>query len=417
MVDIGVELVVDRALCDWSLASAEATVSRAGRTRRRWTREEDEYLRATFKTTRAREIAVRLGRTRSGVAQRALRVLLLPRKGARPSGVKWALEADAFLHANYGMVRSREIAATLHRTVNAVHDRAHRLHLTRRTVRGPNRAWSVEDEQYVRENYGKVSREEIAKWLNRTPAAVSTRAGSPHWGPAPQRRSRKDWDPVEDAVLRESYGKTPTQTIGRALGRTVSSVHSRAHKLGLARPTPMTSRQAWATDEDDLLRAMYGKIRPGEISRKIGRTRPSVHHRAERLGLKSVIGSPEFLRRQSLPRTARPFPGLSNALDIGYVAGIVDGEGSILGPPKFTIQVSMTTKEVIDHLYNLCGGSVTGPSEQRSGRSEVCKPQYHWTISSAENVYQILKILLPYLIVKKDKAESVVSFLEREWFP
>lgn len=415
MIENGKELTIGRAFGDWARASSEATVSIPGRTHRRWTKEEDEYLRATFKTTPAREIAVRLGRTRSGVAQRALKVLLLPRKRARPRGVRWAPEADAFLHTNYGVVRTREIAGTLQRTVNAVHDRAHILRLTRRTVRGPNRAWSVQDEQYVLANYGKVSREEIAKWLNRTPAAVSCRTGSPRWGPASQRRLRRDWNPMEDAVLRERYGKSPIETVVRATGRTISSVHCRAHKLGLARPTSMSSRRAWAIDEDNLLRRIYGKISPSEIARKIGRTRPSVYHRAERLGLGSAIGSPEFLRRQSLPRTARPFPGLSNALDIGYVAGIIDGEGSIIGPPKFAIQVSMTTKEVIDHLYALCGGSATGPYEQRSGRSEVCKPQYHWTISSAENVYQILRVLLPHLIVKKQKAESVISFLERKW--
>jgi len=407
---------MDPAFGDRSLAGGETTASRLSRTRRRWTKGEDEYVRAAFKTTRAREIAVRLGRTRSGVAQRALRILQLPRKGARPQGVKWPPEADAFLRTNYGTVRTKEIAATLHRTVNAIHDRAHILRLTRRTVRGPNRPWSVQDEQYVRANYGKVSRDEIAKWLNRTPAAVSCRTGSPRWGPAPQRRPRRVWNSAEDAVLRERYGRVPTQAIVGSLGKTLSSIHCRAHKLGLARPTQMTIRRAWATAEDELLRAMYGKIRPEEIARKIGRSRLSVYHRAEHLRLKSVRGSPEFLRRQSLPRTARPFPGLSNALDIGYVAGIIDGEGSIIGPPKFAIQVSMTTEEVIDHLHNLCGGSMTGPYEQRSGRSEVCKPQYHWTISSAENVYQILRILLPYLIVKKQKAESVISFLERKWF-
>src|SRR2546426_3641771 len=160
MIDNGKELTIGRAIGDWSRTSSEATVSIPGRTHRRWTKEEDEYLRATFKTTPAREIAVRLGRTRSGVAQRAFKVLLLPRKRARPLGVRWAPEADAFLHTNYGVVRTREIAGTLHRTVNAVHDRAHILRLTRRTVRGPNRAWSVQDEQYVLANYGKVSREE-----------------------------------------------------------------------------------------------------------------------------------------------------------------------------------------------------------------------------------------------------------------
>ncbi|HEX9341199.1 MAG TPA: SANT/Myb-like DNA-binding domain-containing protein [Thermoplasmata archaeon] len=350
------------------------------------------------------------------VAQRALKVLRLPRKRIRPSWESWDPNSDAFLHSNYGRIRTREIAASLHRTVSSVHSRAHILHLTRRTVRGPNQPWSMDDELYLLGNYGKVPRAELARHLHRTPAAIYGRASQPRWGPAAPRSSRKDWIPSEDAILRSGYGKTPIQSISHVLGRTISSIYSRAHKLGLTRSTTMARRRDWTRDEDDSLRSMYGKIRPEEIARKIGRTRPSVYHRAERLGLVSIVRSPEFLRRQSLPRTARPFPGLSNPLDIGYVAGIVDGEGSILGPRNVAVRVNMATKEVIDHLWNLCGGTVTGPYEKRSGRSEICKPQYHWTISSAENVYQLLKVLLPYLIVKRVKAEEVIRFLEKKWF-
>lgn len=417
MADTSVGRPLDWSLSEMSFPTIKPEVGPARRTRQRWTAEEDEYLRASFGTAPSSEIARHLGRTRSAVAQRALKVLLLPRKGVRPSGAKWEPGSDAFLQSNYGGIHTKEIAATLHRTVSAVHSRAHILHLTRRTIRGPRRPWSVEDERYVLEIYGKVSRAELEKQLNRTPAAISARASRPRWGLAAPRRSRNDWSPMEDAVLRSGYGKTPIQSISHALGRTMCSIYSRAHKLGLTRPTTMASRRDWTSEEDNCLRAMYGKVRPEEIARKIGRTRPAVYHRAERLGLVSVVRSPEFLRRQSLPRTARPFPGLSNPLDIGYVAGIVDGEGSIVGAPKVTIQVSMTTKEVIDHLWNLCGGTITGPYERRSGRSEICKPQYHWTISSAENAYQLLKILLPYLIVKKEKAEEVIRLLERKWFP
>lgn len=177
----------------------------------------------------------------------------------------------------------------------------------------------------------------------------------------------------------------------------------------------MVPPKDWTTAEDEVLRATYGNVRPVEVARKLGRTRASVYHRADRLGLMSTVRSPEFLRRQSLPRTARPFAGLSGPLDIGYVAGIIDGEGSVIGPPNFAIRVSMTTQEVIHHLWKLCGGSVTGPYAQRSGRSEVCKPQYHWTISSADNVHRLLKTLLPYLIVKREKAEEVIRVLEKKW--
>jgi len=274
----------------WSPAQASPQVisSQADlprRTHQRWTAEEDEHLRAAFGTTRSAEIARQLKRTRAAVAQRALKVLRLPRKRTRPSGASWDPNSDAFLHSNYGRIPAKEIAASLHRTVSAVHSRAHIVHLTRRTVRGPNQPWSVDDEQYVLGNYGKVPRAELAKRMHRTPAAISGRASKPRWGLAAPRRSRKDWTPREDAILRSGYGNAPIQSISHVLRRTISSIHSRAHKLGLTRPTMMASRRDWTGDEDDGLRSMYGKIRPAEIARKIGRTRPSVYRRAERLGL------------------------------------------------------------------------------------------------------------------------------------
>lgn len=100
---------------------------------------------------------------------------------------------------------------------------------------------------------------------------------------------------------------------------------------------------------------------------------------------------------------------------MGYVASIIDGEGTINGPPKVTLQVSMTTKEVIEKLQEMCGGSCTGPYENRSGRAEICKPQYHWSVASSENAYRILVAIAPYLIVKREKARTVIEFLGRKW--
>lgn len=389
----------------------------ASRTRHRWTPEDDDYLRASFEITSSGEIARRLGRTRSAVGQRASKVLQLRRRPSRPRGADWEPDATAYLRANYGGMRTKEIADNLRRTASAIHSRACKLGLTRGTVRGPNRPWTPEGEGYVLQNYRKLPTELIAQQLNRTPHAITGRALSPRWGAAARIRSRKIWTSTEDAALQSAYGKCPTQSIGQVLGRTAGSVHSRAHKMGLTRPLTKAPPRVWTGAEDDLLRTAYGQVRPMEIAKKLGRSRASVYHRAEHLGLFSAVGSPEFLRRQSLPRTARPFVGLPNPLDIGYVAGIIDGEGSVLGPPKITVQVSMTTPEVIHRLQDLCGGSVTGPYEQRSGTTEVCKPQYHWTVSSADNAYRLLKALLPYLIVKKEKAEEVIRILEKKWSP
>jgi len=389
----------------------------AERSHKAWTKEQDEYVRVAFRNVETKEIAARLDRTPSAVYQRALKFLQHPKTRSHPPWEEWETDADNFMRGNYGKMQTKQLAAALGRTIGSIQNRAVALGLTRPTVQGPKRPWSEEDERYVLAGYGKIPTKAIAGYINRTRLAVYNRASHPRWGRAVPRTVRRKWEHSEDNVLRFDYGKLPTRSICRALSRTLSSVNCRAHKLGLTRPTAKATRRDWTEREDECLLANYGEIRPSEIAKKLGRTRASVYHRAEQLGLSSKAGSPELLRRRSLPRTARPFRGFSRPADIGYVAGILDGEGTVLGPPRVTIRVSMTSKEAIDRLHSLCGGTATGPYENRSGKSLVCKPQYHWTVSSAENAFRILKDLLPYLVVKKEKAEEVLRFLEAKWFP
>lgn len=381
----------------------------------KWTQSEDNYLREAFRTVDIGEIARHLRRTQSAVYQRALNTLQLERIIHRSRGPRWDARDEELLKQSYGKTPTKQLAAALGRSTPSVHARASLLRFARTTTRRPNIPWTEVDERSLLANYGRSTLTEIASMLNRTPVAVRQRLYKPRWGVKPRVRHRSVWSTRDDELLRANYNRIPARSLARELNRTVPSVVNRAHTLGLTRHVDMGPRRVWTKSEDELLRSEYGKSRPAEIAKRLGRTRPSVYHRAKFLGFAVGRSSPEFRRRHSLPRSASPFPGFSNQLDVGYVAGIIDGEGSLTRPPHVTLQVSMTTQEVIKHLHRLCGGSVTGPYLYRSGRSEVCLPQYHWTVSSADNVYRILKVLLPYLIVKREKAEIVLQFLEKRW--
>lgn len=143
----------------------------------------------------------------------------------------------------------------------------------------------------------------------------------------------KRWSAEELDYLRRNYRRVPTALISLRLGRSVCSVHAISHKIGATRPTFKASARAWLPEEDGILLELYGSIRSKELAKELGRTTGSVRHRAEELGLFSKRWSPEFRRRQSLPRTGREFTGLTDPTILGYVAGIIDGEGSILAPP------------------------------------------------------------------------------------
>ena len=136
-------------------------------------------------------------------------------------------------------------------------------------------------------------------------------------------RELRRWRSEEIGYLSATYGKVPAGTICLALRRSKGAVYSRAHTLGLTRHVKFRGRRMWMKSEDHFLISTYPNLRPGEIAQSLRRTRTSVHQRARVLGLSSKLGSPEFMRRQSLPRRATRFPGFSDRVQLGYFAGIL----------------------------------------------------------------------------------------------
>jgi hypothetical protein len=100
-----------------------------------------------------------------------------------------------------------------------------------------------------------------------------------------------------------------------------------------------------------------------------------------------------------------------------YLAGIIDGEGTIRigfsnkdsrgNPTKFyyaSISVGMTDYKVIKLLADTFGSNVR--EERVLGR----KLMYRWGTSGNKIVPKILEKIIPYLIVKKRQAELVMEF-------
>jgi hypothetical protein len=103
---------------------------------------------------------------------------------------------------------------------------------------------------------------------------------------------------------------------------------------------------------------------------------------------------------------------------IAYFAGLFDGEGSInifkqpnkkdrINPCYF-LEISMgnTHKGVLHWVLENFGGRLTHNAEQQTNRNHRT---WRWRASSNE-ACAMLKILLPYLLVKKNKPNWPLSF-------
>ncbi|MBA7584102.1 hypothetical protein ES708_26055 [subsurface metagenome] len=117
--------------------------------------------------------------------------------------------------------------------------------------------------------------------------------------------------------------------------------------------------------------------------------------------------------------------------DIAYLAGLVDGEGSIVvhrtrpqknrqrgngkfysdKTPRFVVDiaVSMTDKNTIYWIKSLFGGCVY---KRADNRQERYRDLYCWQIR-ANKAIAVMKLLLPYLRTKKYQAILCTTFQEK----
>lgn len=106
---------------------------------------------------------------------------------------------------------------------------------------------------------------------------------------------------------------------------------------------------------------------------------------------------------------AETFPGPTEA-EIGYIAGMIDGEGSILVYQRWvTVTVANTDRPLMDWLAAR-GGRIA--VRHKPGNGNHRRQVYSWDVSKKLDVLNLLQQVLPYLIVKRDKAEQAIAFLE-----
>ena len=107
---------------------------------------------------------------------------------------------------------------------------------------------------------------------------------------------------------------------------------------------------------------------------------------------------------------------------LAYVAGIIDGEGSIsiaqhkrkngrLHHWELIVAVTNTQLWLIEFLHLQFGGHIDGRTVYFNRPN--CKDSWRWTIC-ATKASDFLKLVLPYLQLKKTRAELAIAFQNRK---
>jgi len=162
----------------------------------------------------------------------------------------------------------------------------------------------------------------------------------------------------------------------------------------------------WTEEEIYILKKYYGRIPKKELIKKLKfRTWSAIQHKTHRLGMK-ITNIYQFTHSVKPPEN--PVKKLSET-EKAYIAGLIDGEGSILVTKRIrpAITVTNTNKDIIFWLGEKLGGD-----EHISSRSKGRKRKtvWRWGTTKILHIKDILENILPYLRIKKRHAELLLQF-------
>ncbi len=105
-----------------------------------------------------------------------------------------------------------------------------------------------------------------------------------------------------------------------------------------------------------------------------------------------------------------------------WLAAVIDGGGSIgiynygREGRRVCIQMSNTNKEFVEKMREIigCGSQVIRTNIHKTHKGK--KPMYQYVLKGSNRCYRVLRQIIPYLIIKKEKAREIVKELEEKPF-
>jgi hypothetical protein len=143
--------------------------------------------------------------------------------------------------------------------------------------------WTLNDLNFLENNYATMPVAEISARLGRTPGAVRLMADKLGC----RRKKNAPWSDAETEIIRTHYTKgTEAGSLTQLLpGRSINAIFSKAETMGVL------SGRFWRDEELDILKEDYPRVGTAVIDRLPGRNAISVRMMAKRMGLKKSRNS------------------------------------------------------------------------------------------------------------------------------
>ena len=200
----------------------------------------------------------------------------------------WSQAEIEKLKRTYGLRPDAQIARELRRSVESVR-RLARMVFSGEPKAGP---WSAVEVQALKNYIGAAEIEKISLILRRSSQEIRRKVeelqGNPRSGP---------WSSEDTQTLKRLYGTRTNEDLSLILGRTIEDIQGEAKRLCLAKDKGFRRRRGadkptrmprWSNDEVALLRDLYPDHPNLEIARRLSRSVKSVVSKAHDLGLRKT---------------------------------------------------------------------------------------------------------------------------------
>jgi hypothetical protein len=268
------------------------------------------------------------------------------------------------------------------------------------------RPWTQSELDILSADYPVLGILQTAEKLGRTPASVFTRAKKLHIRKTTGRMFRP-FTPEEMEAARQDYAKEGPTKLGARLGRSPGCMNHMARRLGLH---VETSWEPFSDEETQILVQRYEEEGATKLSSEMGKYPRAVASKAAKLGLRRTVRS-----------YAKFFPVTMSDVDLAYLAGLIDGEGTVSlkrssgghRNPAPTIMVANTADSMLDWIKEKIPTpnarlEKPGPSAGISKGIRLGRGRF---IIRGMNYLPLYKALLPYLTVKRPQMELLIEWI------
>lgn len=164
----------------------------------------------------------------------------------------------------------------------------------------------------------------------------------------------------------------------------------------------------WTVEEDNYLRSTYAKIPRADVAEHLGRSYCAVGIRIIKL---------------NIPRVNHSVSINLSPVDASWLAAAIDGEGCLYLAGEYrykrksyhsVIMISNTNLDFVEHAKEIIGAGYirylpAGPSKVSNGFNRAL---YTYHLRGRVVVGAVMKAILPYLIIKRDRAELLIQASE-----